>query len=79
MKVAPIRIIKVKRPLWRQRNMFGARIKIMLDEQLVDPPVDKIIYVLVMNDVTTCCLITCIRKRNFQNSDKCVISPCVMA
>ena len=28
---------KVKRPLWEQRNMLGARIKIMWEEQLVDP------------------------------------------
>ena len=29
--------------LWRQRNMFGARLKIML-LQLVDPPIDYIIW-----------------------------------
>ena len=27
---------QVKRPLWEQRNMFGPRIKIMWEEQLVD-------------------------------------------
>ena len=32
--------MKVKRPLWRQRNMFGARIKIMWEVQLVDPSID---------------------------------------
>ena len=43
MKVAPIRTMNVKRPLWRQRNMFGARLNIMWGEQLVDPSVDYII------------------------------------
>ena len=39
MKVAPIRTMKEKRPFVKQRNMFGARIKIMWEEQLVDPPI----------------------------------------
>ena len=42
-KVAPIRTMNVKRPLWRQRNMFGTWIKIMWGEQLVDPSVYYII------------------------------------
>ena len=42
MKVAPIRTMKVERPLKRQRIVFGARIKIMSKEQLVDPPIDYI-------------------------------------
>ena len=33
------RTMKVKRSLWEQRNMLGARIKIMWKEQLVDPPI----------------------------------------
>ena len=41
--MAPIRTMKVKRPLRRQRNMFGARMGIMWEEQLVDPPIDCII------------------------------------
>ena len=28
---------KVKRPLWEKKNMFGARIKVNLEEQLVGP------------------------------------------
>ena len=39
-KAAPIRTIKVKRPLKRQRKMLDARIKIMWEEQLADPPID---------------------------------------
>ena len=42
MKVAPRRTMKVKRPMWRQKNMFGARIRIMWEEQLVGPPIDFI-------------------------------------
>ena len=34
--------MKLERPLRRQRNMFGARIKIMWEEQLVDPPIHNI-------------------------------------
>ena len=34
--------MKVKRPKRRQRNMFGAIIKIMWEEQLVDPPIHYI-------------------------------------
>ena len=41
------RTMKVKRPLWEQRNMFGARIKIMWDEQLVDPPIHYLTGVVV--------------------------------
>ena len=37
------RTMKVKRPLWEQRNMFGPRIKIMWEEQLVDSPTPYII------------------------------------
>ena len=33
---------KVKRPLWEQRNRFGARITIMWEEQLVDPLIHQI-------------------------------------
>ena len=38
--MAPKRIMKVKRLFVKQRNMFGARIKIIWEEQLVDPPLD---------------------------------------
>ena len=31
--------MKVRRPSSRQRNTFGTRIKIMWEEQLVDPPI----------------------------------------
>ena len=34
--------LNVKSPLWKQRNMFGARIKIMWEEQLVDPSIHYI-------------------------------------
>ena len=34
-----------KGPLWRQRNIFGTRIKIMWDNQLVDSPIDYTITV----------------------------------
>ena len=34
--------LKLNRPLWRQRNIFGARINIMWEEQLVDPPIHYI-------------------------------------
>ena len=37
IKRAPIEQWKWKGPLQRQRNMFGARIKIIWEEQLVDP------------------------------------------
>ena len=37
--------MKVKRPLWEERNMFGARIKIMWEEQLVDPQIHHIIKI----------------------------------
>ena len=40
--MASIRTMKVKRPFAKQRNMFGARIKIVWEEQLVDPPIDYI-------------------------------------
>ena len=36
--------MKVKKPFVKQRNMFGARIKIMWEERLVDPPIDYIQY-----------------------------------
>ena len=39
-KVLPIRIMKVKRPLRRQRNMFDTRIKIMWEKQIADHPID---------------------------------------
>ena len=39
--------MKVKRPLWRQRNTFSARIKIMWKEQLVDPPIHYLTCVIV--------------------------------
>ena len=32
----------IRRLLRRQRNMFGTRIKIIWEEQLVDPPIDYI-------------------------------------
>ena len=32
--------MKVKMPSVKQRNMFGARIKIMWEKQLGDPPID---------------------------------------
>ena len=34
--------------LWRKRNMFGARLKTIWEEQLVDPPID---YVTVDSDL----------------------------
>ena len=37
--------IQVKRSLWEQRNMFGARIKNMSKEELVDPPFHYIITI----------------------------------
>ena len=39
MKKGANRTMKVRRPL---RNLFGARIKIMWEEQLVNPPIDYI-------------------------------------
>ena len=39
MKKGANRTIKVKRPLQRQKDMFGARLKIMWEEQLVDPAI----------------------------------------
>ena len=45
--MASIRTMKVKRPFVKQRNMFGARIKIMWEEQLVDPPIDYITFLNV--------------------------------
>ena len=50
------RTTKVKRPLRRQRNMFGNKIKIMWEEQVVDPPIDYInkwFYVLSLFDTKT--------------------------
>ena len=38
---------EVKRPLREQRNMFGARIKIMWEEHLVDPPIHYLTCVIV--------------------------------
>ena len=52
MKVVPIRTMKVKRPFRRQRYTFGARIKIMWEEQLVDPPIDYIVEVSVVVTAT---------------------------
>ena len=43
----PIRTMRVKRPFEKQRNMFGARIMIMWEEQLVDPLFDYITSVNV--------------------------------
>ena len=40
--------MKVKRPLWEQSNMFGTRIKIIWQEQLVDPLADYIISVIAL-------------------------------
>ena len=40
--------MKVKRPMWEQRNMFGARIKIKLEAQLVDPPIHYLTCVIVL-------------------------------
>ena len=48
----------VKRPLWRQRNMFGAIIKIMWEEQLVDPPIGYIIWLTHFRDLLCHCYIT---------------------
>ena len=36
------RTMKVKRPLWEQRKMISARVKIMWEQQTVDPPIDYI-------------------------------------
>ena len=47
-KKGPNRTMKVKRPFWRQRNMFGTRIKIMLKEQLVDPPIHYLTFYLAI-------------------------------
>ena len=38
-------------------NMFGARIKIMWEEQLVDPPIDYITYVLHMSTQYPCVVV----------------------
>ena len=40
---------KVTKPLWKQRNRFGTIIKIMWEEQLVDP---LIYYILVIFSIT---------------------------
>ena len=42
------RTMKVKRPLRRSRNIFGARIKIMREEELVDPPIHYIKAMLIL-------------------------------
>ena len=42
------RTMKVQKPSWEQRNLIGTRIKIMWEEQLVDPPIDYIIRGIVM-------------------------------
>ena len=42
------RTMTVKRPLREQRNMFGARIKIKWEEQLVDPLSDYITSVIAL-------------------------------
>ena len=55
--MAQIRTMKVKRPFVKQRNMFGARMKIVWEEQLVDPQNDFIIvlchYIQHDKDVLT--------------------------
>ena len=43
------------RHLWSQRNMFGARIKIVWEEQLVDPPIDFISLIFSFRQHTTKC------------------------
>ena len=40
LKKGTNRTMIVKRPLWWQKDMFGARIKIMWEEQLVDPLIE---------------------------------------
>ena len=42
------RTMTVKRPLREQRNMFGARIKIKWEKQLVDPLSDYITSVIAL-------------------------------
>ena len=39
---------QVKGPLWEQRKMFGARIKITWEKQLVDPPIHYITSVIAL-------------------------------
>ena len=46
--MVPISTLKVKRALFRQQNMFGARIKIVWEEQLVDPAVEYITYLNIV-------------------------------
>ena len=52
---------KVKRPLWEQKNMFGTRIMVIWEEQLVDP---LILYItskvnkVKFNPVILCTLIS---------------------
>ena len=36
---------EVKRPLWEWKNKFGARIKIMWEEQIDDPPIHYVIQI----------------------------------
>ena len=47
MKKGASRPMKVKRPLRRQQNTLGARIKIMWEEQLVGPPIH---YIKIMRE-----------------------------
>ena len=39
---------EVKRPLRRQMNMFGTRIKIVFEEQLADPPINYSLLKIIM-------------------------------